>query len=584
MNKAVLKSNTKSFYILISIIVLISFISKWPVLSATTLSFDDSQYLTENVLVQNPSFSSAFIFIKEIIRPSTVQGYYQPITMISLMISYALGGRPENLFIFHVTNLVLHILNTIVIMLILKKLFKNVYIAAIVALFFGIHPLTIEPVAWISEVKTLSSTFFLLLCLTFYLIYLEKKKKPLYWASLLVFILSLMCKPTSTLLPLLLLCIDFWPLNRFDISFKSENLKIVYEKIPFFIIAIISSLITYFSQKITASAYLPGQGRPVSEIVLTIFYNIYFYILKILLPINLTSSYPVPNPIDLSNPEILVSLIFSTILIIIIIFSLKKTRAIFTGFSFFLIALFPTLGIIRFTYALSSDKYIYMPILGILIILAWTLNLIYEKYLKKIDKSKIYVLITPIIIIYILEIFCSYQYLYKWSDSETLHKYMLSLNPNSAILNNGYAIIIANKNRVDEALPYFKKAVALDPNYGEAIYYLGVIEYQKGNLDNATNYFSSAIEKDLDYIDAYLGLGTIYTSQGKYLKAINVLKKAIQVEPNNITAHMNLAFIYENTDNINLAIQEYKTVLNINPGLFDVQNRINMLQAHNDDI
>ena len=143
----------------------------WPALSAQALSFDDNQYLVNNTLVKSPSWFSAWKFLSQVLEPSTVGGYYQPLSMISLMLDYSLGGRVENLLPFHRTSLALHAANTALIIVLLYLLFGEVWIAAAVGLLFGLHPMTVEPIPWVGERKTLLAAFFALWSLFFYLRY-----------------------------------------------------------------------------------------------------------------------------------------------------------------------------------------------------------------------------------------------------------------------------------------------------------------------------------------------------------------------------------------------------------------------------
>lgn len=231
------------------------FIGHLPVLSVGALSFDDDQYLTNNELVRNPSWASARQFLSEVLEPSTVRGYYQPLTMISLMTDYALGGRPHNLLPFHRTSLLLHLANTVLVILLLHLLFGQAKVAVAVGLLFGLHPMTVEPIAWVSGRKTLLAAFFALWCLILYVRYARKRNGWCYAGCLAMHALALMSKPTSLPLPALMLLIDFWPLRRLKRS-------CVLEKLPLFVVGGIVSIITFVSQSGTSLAVLPGQSEP----------------------------------------------------------------------------------------------------------------------------------------------------------------------------------------------------------------------------------------------------------------------------------------------------------------------------------
>ena len=155
----------------------------WPALSAEAQCFDDGQYLTDNPLIQNPSWNSAWRFLTEVFEPSTVGGYYEPLDMISLMLDYAMTGRADmrleyamgeplpTLRPFHRTSLLLHVLNSLLVSLLVLLLFRNPWVAALAGLLFGVHPLTVEPIPWVGQRKTLLAAFFSLCCLCLYVLY-----------------------------------------------------------------------------------------------------------------------------------------------------------------------------------------------------------------------------------------------------------------------------------------------------------------------------------------------------------------------------------------------------------------------------
>jgi len=185
----------------------------WPVLHTRALSIDDAEFVTKNPLVRTPGWPSVGRFFGEVLNPSTVRGYYLPLSMTSLMLDYAMGGRPGDPRVFHRTSLALHALNTILILLILYRLFGALVPATLTALLFGLHPLTVEPTAWIGERKTLLATCFALASILGYLQHARGKGRGWIGASVGLFVLALLSKPTVTLLPVLLLVLDHWPLR-----------------------------------------------------------------------------------------------------------------------------------------------------------------------------------------------------------------------------------------------------------------------------------------------------------------------------------------------------------------------------------
>ena len=266
--------------VLIAIVCGAVVVVHYPALSAQAISFDDSQYLSNNTLVQNPSWGSARRFLTEVLEPSTVGGYYQPLTMISLMLDCGMGGSDDNLMPFHRTSLILHTANTFLIVVLLYLLFGNAVIAAAVGLLFGLHPMAVETIAWVGERKTLLAAFFALWSLIFYARYASKNSWVTYACCLAAYVLALMSKPTSTTLPVVMLLMDFWPLKRL-------SRRAVLEKIPFFTLVAISAVITYVSQSRTSITSLPT-NYGIERIPFILCHNIVFYLYKIIWPVNLT--------------------------------------------------------------------------------------------------------------------------------------------------------------------------------------------------------------------------------------------------------------------------------------------------------
>src|SRR5215472_7287602 len=173
----------------------------WPALSSRALCFDDGEYVLDNPLVRNPSWDSARRFLTEVWAPSTVGGYYQPLAMISLMLDDAQAPAPPetepSLRVFHRTSLALHVANTALLIVLTYLLFGDVLAAAMVGLIFGVHPMTVEPIPWLGERKTLLSAFFAFACLVAYVRYAQRGRVWLYGTALGLFLLALMSKPIS---------------------------------------------------------------------------------------------------------------------------------------------------------------------------------------------------------------------------------------------------------------------------------------------------------------------------------------------------------------------------------------------------
>jgi len=519
--------------------------------------FDDEQYLTENYLVQNPSLGSAGRFLAEVLKPSTVRGYYQPLTMISLMIDYALGGRPDNLRQFHRTSLALHVMNTMLLIVLLYLLFDQVWAAVGVGLLFGLHPLTAEPIPWVGERKTLLAAFFAIWCLILYVRYARKSNWKLYGGCMVMYAAALMSKPTSTPLPVLMLLMDYWPLRRL-------KKQVVLEKVSFFVVGGISAIITYVSQSSTYGVKLPSEYG-FWRIPLTICHNIIFYLYKIIWPANLSSHYAFPMPMGLSNPMVLAGVIGVCILILLLLISLRRTRAVLTGWLFFFVAILPTMQIISFNYLIASTKFVYLPSIGLLMILSWFLGRIFQVQRVSRRPALRAAVITIILVLAGAETFATRRYLVHWRDTVSLQKHFLTVTPNAAHVHFNVGSALQSEGKHEEAISYYRQALQIRPKHFYAHKNLGDALSEQGQLAEAMEHYRRAIAIKPDYFQAYYKLGVAFQDQGNLNEAIEYYRRAIQIKPDYFIAHYKLGVLLKLQGKLDEAITHYRRVLQIIP-------------------
>jgi tetratricopeptide (TPR) repeat protein len=555
----------------------------WPALSAKAMLFDDDQYLTQNMLVQNPSWASAKRFLTEVLEPSTVGGYYQPLTMISLMFDCALGGSPENLMPFHRTSLILHACNTALVIVLLYMLFGRVWIAAGLGLLFGVHPMTVEPIAWVGDRKTVLAAFFALWCLVFYVRYAQKNRWPYYISALLMYLAAVMSKPTALPVPILMLLLDLWPIGR-------RGKKILVEKIPFFAVMLAFAVITYISQQRTAAVELAG-GYGLQKILSVVCYSITFYLHKIVWPVNLSAQYP-PERLELANPVIVASIVGTALLIVVLLVSLRWTRAFFVGGFFFLIGILPTVQIFRFSYVFTSDKYAYLPAFGLLLILMWLLIKVSRKPVAGVAAAVVILALSA------AEMRAARAYLVYWRDTISLCEHMLSfsdagsihdmlgralqeqgrldeaayqfrraleLEPDDAVTYSNYGITLAAQGKMDEAIHCFDRSIKIDPNFSAAYNNLGLALAGQHKYEQAVSSYRKAIELKPDFFQAYNNLGLSLRGQKKFDEAVDNFHKAIAIKEDYAVAYYNLAYTLWMTGKADEALKYFQRAADLAP-------------------
>jgi len=563
----------------------------WPVLESQALMFDDDQYLIENNLVQNPSWKSAKRFLTEVFEPSTVRGYYQPLAMISLMLDWEMGGRLDDLGQFHLTSLLLHIANAILLLILLYLLFGQIWSAAFIALLFGLHPTTIESVAWISERKTVLSTFFALLCIISYALYARQSKWRHYTFVLLTYTLALLAKPTVIAMPALLLILDIWPLKRF-------NKKAVLEKLPLLAIGLAAAIITYISQSRTSLVKTPGQTG-IIQILLIFLHNISFYLYNIFWPVHLTWFYPFPESFNFSNTKVLATSIATCILLLSLVISLRWTKSILLGWLFLFIAILPTMGIVGFQPVIAADRHLYFPMIGLIFTATYLTGLLWGKIAKRGNYLGSIIIIALVAILGTSETLLTRDYLKYWQDSESIYKYMLRFAPDETVLHNNLANFLGDKGKHKEAITHFRKslqlhsnsasvhnnlanllyeigqtsqaikhyqkALELNPKFAVVHYNLANLLAENNNVNDAILHYQKAVKLKPGYSQAWRNLAAVYTKQGKLQTALDCYNEAVKINPNDIIAHGNKGLLLARMNKVDQAINQFRTVLKARP-------------------
>jgi len=553
--------------IIVAVCVIV-LVAHWPALSAKALSFDDEQYVTKNVLVQNPGWASTKRFFAEVFTPSTVTGYYQPLTMVSLMLDYAIGGREDNLLPFHRTGLALHVANTALVIVLLYLLFRNIWIAAAVGLLFGVHPMTVESVTWISDRKTLLAAFFAFWSLLFYILFTRTAGKKYYAACLIAYLMALMSKPTSTFLPFVMLLMDYWPLNR--LSRKS-----VLEKLPFFALLIAFSVITFVSQVSAAGGLLPGQEQHgLLNPPLIICHNMIFYPLKMLWPAGLSSYYPYPQPFAIANPKLLADVVAAILLIVLLVVSLRWTRAALTGSLIFFIAILPTMQIFKFSDVIASDKFAYLPSLGVLMMLASFLLWLYNNNFRR-------ALIISVVVLLLTaaEGVATRRYLVYWRDTISLFNRMLALAPDSTSLHSSLAAKYIRIGQNEKALELFSQAITINPSDSMVYFNLGIAYGDLKRYQDAIDAFQNAIRLSPKFDDAYTALGGVYATLGDFDRAVESFKQAITINPSKSQASFNLGRAYFKLKRYQEAEDSLQKAIRLSPKYADAYTALAFVYA-----
>jgi len=520
-------------YLLLFICTLV-FLAHLPALSARATYLDDHEYVFQNSLVQNPSWASVRRFFVEVWRPSTVPGYYQPLTMTSLMLDRAVGGRKNPMRVYHRTSLVLHVTNTALVAVFLYVLFGQPFIAAGVSLLFGLHPITVESVCWISERKTVLASLFALWSLISYVQYTRDSKRRHYMICVLAYVLALLSKPITVPLPVMMLLMDCWPLNR--------QSRIVKEKIPFFVIGGVFSLITCISQSLTAHVRLPGHYNPLHA-PLILCHNIVFYLYKIIWPANLIAYYDSPLPMSLSHPLVLIGILGTSVLVSVLLIVRRWTWAPLVGWTIFFAMIFPAMGILRVTTTIVANRYVYLPSIGLLMLLtALLVRLGRTKTEAGSDRGRHVMAVMFVLILAGIETIPMRRYQSQWAETRGLHQYMLAISPQSPGINNSMGAVLTRMGHLEDALQYYRVALDKSPDNASMRYNLAVtLQGISGKTDEAITQYKRVLEGKTKFtLQTNLNLGNLYLRKGQVEESISCYREAFKIKNDSVIGHLNL--------------------------------------------
>lgn len=553
-------------------------------------SIDDQVYVSQNPHIQNGLSLGGVAWVFK----SSHAANWHPLTSLSLMIDYELFGL--NAGGYHFTNLLFHILNTLLLFFLLSKMTGSSYRSFFVAVLFAIHPMHVESVAWIAERKDVLSAFFWLLTIWAYFLYAKKPGIKTYALIITFFVLGLMSKPMVVTLPFVLLLLDYWPINR---SAPIKNLLI--EKIPLFLLSAVSSVITYIVQK-QAGAVVTMEAFPADVRIYNAVVSYYTYLEKALLPINLSVYYPHPGmwPFE----EVVLSGSILVLLSILILRNFKRNPYLPVGWLWYLGTLAPVIGIVQVGSQAMADRYSYLPFIGLFVIASWGItDLVRNWHYKKAVLGFVSILVI------ISFSFLSWQRCQLWGDQVALwtdalknheiafaynirglsyaekreykqaisdYNAALALKPNADFYNNR-SIAYSGLKHFTQSLDDVNSALSMKPTFADGYYNRGLLHNTLGKYHLAVLDFTSALKYAPDMQDAFLSRGIAYGFQKQYEKALADFEQALRINHNFFQAYYNRGIVYDIYGNYDFAIENFMAALKIQPTHAPVWNYLGLL-------
>jgi tetratricopeptide (TPR) repeat protein len=545
------------------------------------IHFDDNLYVT-----QNPHVSTGFSLSNMLWAFTSVDVmYWHPLTLLSHMLDVQLYGmNPHG---HHATNIIVHMGSTALLLYLLFRLTGTVWQSLFVAALFALHPLHVESVAWVAERKDVLSAFFWFLTLLSYAAFVEKPTRSRYLFTFASFVLGLMAKPMVVTLPVVMLLLDFWPLNRSNLTeqgtgpghapgFLARLLPLVKEKIPFFACSLLLVAITIYSQLKMGGMPTVGAlslGLRIENALVSYL----TYIAKTVWPHDLAILYPLPAAIPLWH-----AIGAFAILLLASAATIRFGRQypyLPVGWFWFLITLLPVIGFTQAGVQAMADRFTYIPHIGLFLMVAWGIPPLLEKISSK---EVILALLAGGVLT--ASAAATWHQLGYWRDEAVLYQHALRVTASNHTMHANLGGLFLARGDLEAALGEYREALALSPTYADAHYNLGVALARKGDLAEAIREFRSALALKPGYADAHNNLGVVLARGNEHAEAMREYRAALAINPSYADAHNNLGIAFASRGELDAALAEYRAVLVLRPDDAAAHNNLGEALAGKGDL
>ncbi len=472
---------------------------------------------------------------------------WHPLTTMSHMLDCQLFG--VNPGAHHLVNVFFHSIAAVLLFILLAQITNSIWASAFVAAVFAIHPLRVESVAWIAERKDVLSGMFFMLTLLAYFRWTRKQTVGRYLAMSILFACGLMSKPMLITTPIILLLLDYWPLNR---SQKSEVTgqrstigKLIWEKAPLFALSIGSCFATLWAQHFAlgSTQFLPLQWRVTNAL-----FSYFEYVRQMFWPVDLIPFYVHPEN-RLEIWRLLIAAISLIALTAIVIVRRKQNPYLLVGWLWYLVMLIPVIGIVQVGLQGHADRYTYLPQIGLDIALVWLIWDLTKSCLPRRSASakagrpqKIIMSAAAAIVLITLSSL-SWKQTTHWRDTEALWRHTLVVTPDSDVAHAGLGGILFVRGQIDESIDHYERALRLRDGNVAAHFGLGRALAAKQKTDPAIFHFQKALSIQPDNIGASNDLGVMFASKGEIREAISAWQQSLSFDPDNADAANNIAWV-----------------------------------------
>ena len=556
-----------------------------PALTQGFIWYDDPIYVTENSHVATGLTTANLAWA----ITSLYAANWHPVTWWSHMLDCQLFGLSP--WGHQLTNSLLHGLNMVVVFVALRRLTGATWRSFAVALLFGVHPLQVQSVAWISERKNLLSTLFWMLSLWAYAEYAFCRRRreildcggkrsatplltpsesgvalrlppqskrvcyqasKLYCLGLICCCLGLMAKPMLVTAPFLLLVLDWWPLVRLE---RRRLPPLLAEKIPFLLAALVSAVLTSIAQKQGGAlqSTLPLIGRVENAAV-----GYCRYLTKLFLPVDLAVFYP-PVP-DWPTLVVAGALLMLLLISVGVLLTRRQQPAVLAGWLWFLGTLVPVIGLVQAGDQSLADRYFYVPGIGLLIMLVWGAAAFLQRWPRPAQAGAAICGVVAGLLFAV-----THWQLGFWRDTETLFSRAIVVTKNNYLAHDILGVALEKRGLLDQAIVQFNKSLRERPNYAEAHNSLGLTLEKAGQPEQAISHYREAIALRPEFTDPHFNLAVALGTAGRVEESAAEYEIVLKLDPSAADAHNNLGFLFDKRGALDQAILHYRQAIRLKP-------------------
>ena len=530
-----------------------------PVLWCDFVEYDDTVYVTENQhVLQGLTWEQV-----DWAFANLAAGFWHPLTWLSHMLDVQLYGL--HAWGHHLTNLLLHVANTVLLFLLWHRMAGSLWRSALVAALFALHPLHVESVAWVAERKDVLGTFFGFLTLLCYARYAQLKSGPRqsalvpYSLALLCFACSLMSKSTLVTLPVIMLALDYWPLQRGAVSdWRKTWARLAVEKAPFFALSLASGLLTLHAEK-SIGAIAVKNGLPLAMRASNAVLSFIRYLGQTVWPADMAVFYPYPKEVSLwlvaGATFLLLAVTVGAILLA------RRRPYLAVGWLWYLVTLLPVSGLVQVGSHSRADRYTYVPLIGVFLIVVWAGGELFSRW-----RSARWLPAALAAAVLLACGLCTQAQLRNWRNAESLFSHALEVTRDNYLAYNNVGYYLMHKyGRLDDAMECFRRAIRLYPNEVEALGNLGYALAAKGQAAEAITYYQAALRENPGHAPTHNNLGNTLSSLGRLDEAIAQYQLALQFEPEYAEAHNNLGIALAQKGRFDEAAIQFRAASHFKP-------------------